>query len=229
MWLTEFGWMRDPAEDGINCLDSDPNFAGFSWLRVDGASQADYIVRAFDYADRNWAWAGPMFLWNLNWSMIPPGALNMCSHMRWFSILKQNGDPTIALNRVAAMPRRAASEFILLPEMELLAADDMTVEVGVTCPGIVKVGQFTVENSSLTGTFTARIEPAQSTAGPPVQVSTDIAEPGDTVTVFADTTGLQPALYVIFINVRTTIAGERVAQNMRGYVVVTDSFADCDP
>jgi hypothetical protein len=169
-----------------------------------------------------------MFLWNLNWSMIPPEALNMCSHMRWFAILKRNGDPTVALNRVAAMPRRAASEFVLLPEMELLA-DEMTVEVGVTCPGVVKVGQFTVENSSLAGTFTATIEPAQSIAGPPIEVSTNVAEPGDTVSVFADTTGLQPALYVIFINVRTTIGGERVAQNIRGYVVVTDSFAACDP
>lgn len=223
IWLTEFGWLRDPAEDGVNCSDSHPDFAGFAWLRVNGQTQADYIVRAFDYADRNWPWAGPMFLWNLNWSMIPPEALSMCSHMRWFAILKGNGDPTVALNRVAAMPRRPGS---LTPNMELVA-NDMTVEIGAACTGPVEVGTFDVINTGLRGTFTATIEPAQPIAGPPVTVSTDRARPGDRVTVFADATGLAPDMYVIFINIRTTISGQRVVQNLRGFVVVTDSFADC--
>ncbi len=75
----------------IACSDSDPDFAGFAWLRVSGQTQADYTVRAFDWADRHWPWAGPMFLWNLNWALYPPGISPLCSHMRWFSILRQQG------------------------------------------------------------------------------------------------------------------------------------------
>jgi hypothetical protein len=227
IWITEFGWLRNPAEDGVTCSDTDPSFAGFAWLRVSGETQADFIVRAFDYADRNWPWAGPMFLWNLNWSQIPDQALNKCSHMRWFAILKKNGDPTIALNRVQTMPRRPAGDVLIQPEMTLVA-NSMSVEVGVGCLGVVEVGEFAVENTGYGGTFTARIEPAESVSGPSVSLSSVTAEPGDTVVVYADTTGLVPDLYVIFINVRTDLAGARVVQNLRGYITVTESFAACD-
>lgn len=45
IWLTEFGWMRDPGEDGVTCSDNDPSFRGFAWMRVSGEAQADYLVR----------------------------------------------------------------------------------------------------------------------------------------------------------------------------------------
>jgi hypothetical protein len=226
IWLTEFGWLRDPAEDGVNCSDNSPEFAGFAWLKVSGETQGDYIARAFDFADKNWEWAGPTFLWNLNWSMIPPQSLGKCSHMRWFAILKADGSATPALNRVAAMPRRPRQGINPIPEMEIVA-DDMTVEVGVGCLGVVEVGSFLVENAGFGGSFEATIEPATSFSGPPVSVSTDTAQPGDRIYVYADTTGLVPELYVVFINVRTTIQGERVVQNLRGFIVVKDGFAGC--
>ena len=240
IWITEFGWLRNPVEDGFTgCNEANPAFRGFGWLTVDGQTQADYIVRSFDYADKNWAWAGVMFLWNLNWSMIPPDALNICSHMRFFSLLKANGEPTLAMDRVIAMPRRAR-EFIpgnpnsailivvVEPEPEMaLVSDAMTVEVGVTCPAVVRVGEFDVVNVGKGGTFSATIAPAQSISGPQVTVSTEVANPGDTVTVYADTTGLDPDMYVIFINIRSELNGERVSQNMRGFVIVSESFGAC--
>jgi hypothetical protein len=168
-----------------------------------------------------------MFLWNLNWSQIPDQALNKCSHMRWFAILKQNGEPTIALSRVQTMPRRPAGDVLIQPEMTLVA-NSMSVEVGVGCLGVVEVGEFAVENTGYGGTFTATIEPAESVAGPTVSLSSVTADPGDTIVVYADTTGLLPDLYVIFINVRTVISDTRVVQNLRGYITVSENFAACD-
>ncbi len=223
IWLTEFGWLRNPTEDGVLCPPGDPNFREFAWMQVDGQTQGDYIVRAFDFADRNWAWAGPMFLWNLNWSQFGLETLPRCSHMRWFALLSAQGQRTIAFDRVAAMPRRVARE---IPEMTLVA-DEMTVEVGVTCPGVVQIGQFEIVNTGYPGSFIASVEPAQSFSGPQVDVSPPIAEDGDTVTVFADTTGLVPGLYVVYINVQTTIAGSLVSRNVRGYVIISESYAAC--
>jgi hypothetical protein len=232
IWLTEFGWLRDPSADGITCSDDNAAFAGFGWLRVDEQTQADYTVRAFAYADANWPWAGPMFLWNLNWSMIPAQALHICSHMRYFAILRSNGQPTTTLFSLAAMPRRprpwSLDAILVEPEPEMtLVADAMTVETGVSCPGVVQVGTFDVVNTGKGGTFLATITPAVSISGPPVTVSTEFAEPGDRVTVYADTTGLDPGLYVIFVNIEADLLGQRVAQNLRGFVVISDSFGAC--
>ncbi|MFP4322051.1 MAG: hypothetical protein ACLFTK_06325 [Anaerolineales bacterium] len=220
IWLTEFGWLRDPAEDGVACSDQDPDFQGFAWLRVDGATQADYIARAFRYADRNWPWAGPTFLWNLNFSMRPnDGSLAMCSHQRWFGLLRQDGTPTLAFQRVATMPKRYSD---YLPTM-ILYADDMTVETSAFCPGQVQVGQFNVGNTGYPGNFTARVEPATAPNGPPVNVSTTSARVGTDVDVFVDATGLSPGLHVVYVNVRATIGGQLRAQNVRGFVIVRES------
>lgn len=99
IWTTEFGWLRDPAEDGVSCPDNHPSIRDFDWLRLDGNTQADYILRAFQYASR-WPWSGPLFLWNLNWSQLPESALDRCSHMRWFSLLRADGSPTPALQQL---------------------------------------------------------------------------------------------------------------------------------
>lgn len=230
IWLTEFGWLRDPSEDGVSCSRSDPNIADFVWMLVDGRTQGDYIVRAFAYADRHWSWAGPTFVWNLNWSMIPTNTLHPCSHMRWFALLTADGRPTSAFNSVAAMPRRPAPWIPgqipgIGPEM-VLVADDMTVEVGVNCLGWVPVGQFEITNEG-SGSFIATIEPAVSLSGPAVEVSPEVAEIDDVVTVFADTTDLIGGYYPIYINVSTTIDERIIRQTVRGYIIITESYAAC--
>ena len=225
IWMTEFGWLRDPAEDGVNCSDSDPNFAGFAWLRVAGDVQADYIARAFAYADQNWPWAGPMFLWNLNWSQrADDGSLPMCSHMRWFGLLRRDGSPTAAFARVQSMPKRYSR---YLPQMTLYA-DDMTLEVSSFCPGTYSVGTFNVGNTGYPGGFTASIEPAFAPFGPSVQAIPNSARVGDDVEVQVDTTGLSAGLYLIYVNVRSSIAGELRAQNVRGFVIIRDAPLGAD-
>jgi hypothetical protein len=220
IWMTEFGWLRDPAEDGVSCSESDPDFAGFAWLRVDGQTQADYIGRAFAYADRNWEWAGPMFLWNLNFSQrANDGSLPVCSHMRWFGLLKNGGGTTPAFDRVVAMPKRYSR---YQPHMKLYA-DDMTLETSIFCAGRQRVGRFNIGNTGYPGAFVASIDPAESPQGPPIEVSNTRARSGQTVEVFVDTTALPAGVYLVYINIRTSIGGQLRAQNLRGFVIVRDT------
>lgn len=223
IWLTEFGWLRDPAEDGVQCADSDPNFAGFAWLRVSGQAQADYTVRAYQWADRNWPWAGPMFLWNLNWSLYPYGVDPLCSHMRWFSVLRADGSPLPVFHSVANMPRRYSA---YQPQLTLFA-EHMTAEASVYCPGSVLVGEIHIANSGYPGSFRGVVEAVAPPGGPALSVYPESVRSGDLVQVYADTTGLDPGLHAIFVNVTATISGETVGETIQGYIVVTDVAGGC--
>jgi hypothetical protein len=223
IWLTEFGWLRDPAEDGIQCSDSNPDFAGFAWLRVSGQTQADYTVRAFAWADRQWPWAGPMFLWNLNWALFSPGVNGLCSHMRWFSIVRSDGSPLPVFERVAAMSRRYSD---YLPRLTIYAAQ-MSVETSVACPGSVMVGEFSVINSGYPGRFSANIQAVAPPGGPTIEIYPASVQNGDKVQVFADTTGLPSGLHIIYINTEATIGAQTVSEMIQGYIVVTDQAGGC--
>jgi hypothetical protein len=223
IWMTEFGWLRDPGEDGVQCSDSDPNFAGFAWLRVSAQTQADYTVRAFDWADRHWPWAGPMFLWNLNWSLYDYGITPPCSHMRWFSVLRGDGSPLPVFRRVAAMPHRY-SEY--LPHLTIYAKN-MTVEASTYCPGSVMVGEFDVINTGYPGSFVATVQAISPPGGPPLEVFPPNISDGDTVQVFADTTDLPSGMHVIYVTVSASIGEHAVAEMIQGYIVVTDVKGGC--
>lgn len=223
IWMTEFGWLRDPAEDGVHCADSDPSFAGFAWLRVSGQTQADYTARAFDWADRHWPWAGPMFLWNLNWSLFPHDVEPPCSHMRWFSVLRGDGSTLPVFERVASMPRRTSD---YLPRLTLYA-EQMTAEASVACPASIQVGEFDVVNSGYPGSFTATVEAPVSPVGPAVEVFPPEVRSGESVSVYADTTGLAPGVYTVYVNVTTTIDNDLVSEMIQGYIVVRQDAALC--
>lgn len=121
IWLTEFGWLRDPDADpwwadntratyGFCSLVPEFNNS-FGWMKVSEAQQADYLVRAFQYADANWPWLGPMFIWNLDWN-------NQgwdCDHIKFFSILHASSqadglphahDATLAYAALKTMTKR---------------------------------------------------------------------------------------------------------------------------
>jgi hypothetical protein len=224
IWLTEFGWLRDPAEDGVQCSDSDPNFAGFAWLRVSGQTQADYTVRAYQWADEHWPWAGPMFLWNLNWALYPPETNALCSHMRWFSLLRADGSPTVTFQRVASMPRRVSD---YAPSLGV-HAQEMTGEASMFCPISLRVGSFEVINAGYPGTrFTAEVQAVASPTGPPIEVYPPTVQSGETVVVYANTTGLGPGQYLVYINVTASINGDLVSQMVQGSVVINDVQGPC--
>ncbi len=85
MWATEFGWIIDANEEGIACTWPD-----LDWQRVSRKQQAEYVVRAYDYAQKNWPWIGPMFLWNYDFSRSPQHP-DTCEQMKFFSMLDTRG------------------------------------------------------------------------------------------------------------------------------------------
>lgn len=92
VWITEFGWIRDPREEGVDC-GGDPNFVNFEWMVVSRETQALYTAQAVRYAADNWPWAGPLFLWNLNWNLYDTDYEPLCSHLRWYGVLDSAGTP----------------------------------------------------------------------------------------------------------------------------------------
>jgi hypothetical protein len=85
MWATEFGWLIDSNEEGVTC-----DFGGLNWQRVSRKQQANYVVRAYDYAAKNWPWMGPMFLWNADFSRSPLYP-DRCEQMKWYSLIDEQG------------------------------------------------------------------------------------------------------------------------------------------
>jgi hypothetical protein len=87
VWATEFSWLRDPSEDGRTpdwCHRRDEYEDNFGWMDVPEVQQANYITRAFQYADESWPWMGAMVVWNLDW--YDYGWL--CDPARYFSVLR---------------------------------------------------------------------------------------------------------------------------------------------
>lgn len=222
VWLTEFGWLRDPGEDGVSCNDSDPEFSGFAWLRVSGEQQADYLVRAFQYADQNWPWAGPMFVWNLNWHQ--QKWLNQCSNQRWFSLLRLNGEPTLAYRKLQVMERRPSD---YLPRLEL-HSDSMQVDVSTACLHKMPLGKFTIANTGYPLPVPITVSPQNGIAPPFVDVDKTTARAGDTISVFVDPVGLsKPGQYPVYINVTATVNQRSISHNVQGTVFVSQTSVGC--
>ncbi len=235
VWLTEFGWLRDPAESGMNCQ-GDPALAGFEWMRVPLATQAEYTVRAFAYADRYWPWAGPMFLWNLNWQMYGTDIEPACSHLRWFSLLESDGTPTDTYRAVAAMPRRVSAyrprletRPLLLPGQTLSAGNVPTYPLAAFCPNAVAVGEFQIVNTGWPAQITIAVEPAALDAPgmPGVAVSAVQARFGDRVTLYADASDTPPGVYLLVVNLRATFEGRLLSGNARVLLQIENSPINC--
>lgn len=113
IWATEFSWLRDPScdpgYDGVVpgwCHSEETFNIYFEWMDVPEVQQANYITRAFQYADENWPWMGAMFVWNLDWYNYNW----LCEPSRYFSVRKDNGTdlgaPALAYDALAAMDKR---------------------------------------------------------------------------------------------------------------------------
>jgi len=109
IWATEFNWLRDPAEDGPVpgwCHHIPEYEQNFGWMDVSEEDQADYLVRAFQYADDNWPWMHVMVVWNLDWHDYNW----LCEPSRYFSIRRDDGSdpgaPTLAYSALMGMEKR---------------------------------------------------------------------------------------------------------------------------
>jgi len=120
LWATEFGWLVDPAEYGLSCdLGS-----YFNRLKVSSQAQADNLLGAYQYAEANWPWMGPMFMFNFDMARDPWRPA--CEQVRFFSILNSSGfNP--AYQALKDMPK--ASGFMNTPAA-LWPGDGSTVTLG---------------------------------------------------------------------------------------------------
>jgi len=116
VWSTEFGWLLDAAEEVVDCA-SYWDSIGFDWQKVSAEEQADYLERAFAYADANWPWMGVMFVSNLDFSMT--GWYDTCDPLNWFSVLAPDGASRLAHTALLEMDKRprswVAAEMVVEP------------------------------------------------------------------------------------------------------------------
>ena len=90
-WITEFGWSTKNAAKGYEYGEY-----------VSEEQQAQYLVRAYDWAKQNWPWVGVMFIWNLNFSTVSPPE----DEKSPWSILYADYSPRPAYDAVKKMPKR---------------------------------------------------------------------------------------------------------------------------
>ncbi len=102
VWGTEFGWLLDAAEEGVDCA-SYWDSIGFGWQKVSAEQQADYLQRSFAYADANWPWMGVMIVSNLDFSTTRWYAT--CDPLNWFSILKPDFTPRLSYTTLQEMDK----------------------------------------------------------------------------------------------------------------------------
>lgn len=217
MWLTEFGWVRDPAEDGMDCS-KDPEFADFQWMIVSRDVQASYTARAFQIADSNWPFVGPMFLWNLNWNLSSDPTLGKCSHMRRYAILDNSGNPLPAFYAIQNLEKRAPVQY--RPTVGALVSGGLSKTLEAGCTGQVRLGSFIVRNSGYPGHLDVDIFPANGPDMPQVWTSTQKAESGTTVEVYADATGLGPGIHMVAINLRAMGTQRMSTDIVRGWILI---------
>jgi len=103
IWATEFGWVLETTCD----------LGEHEWMEVSEAQQAEYLVTAYLYADEQWPWMGPMFLFNLDHATVY--WYERCDPVRWYSITYRQDPyspgpilPRQAFSRLREMPKHSA-------------------------------------------------------------------------------------------------------------------------
>ncbi len=200
VWATEFNWLRDPAEDGPLpgwCHRIPEYEENFGWMDVSEENQADYLVRAFQFADENWPWMHGMFVWNLDWHNYNW----LCEPSRYFSVRRDDGSdpgaPTLAYWALQTMDRRPAPfapRLRVKPERLVFLVDVDETGVFTTTAVVYNVGYRTLS-------WTATADPAGEVI-PTLPVTA--GEQGEPLWVQVDTTGLVTGTYSGAITVTAT-------------------------
>jgi hypothetical protein len=229
MWLTEFGWLRDPTETGQSCA-GEGDFDLFAWSVHSSADQAAYTVRAFQFADANWPWVGPMFLWNLDWNVRGNSQVSRCSHLRLFSILHPNGEPLPAYYAFQSMPKRyvvygpPAVGAVVKPSIRSVAdggrINGMSRTLQAGCAGMARLGSFTVVTTGSPASLNVEVEAVNGPGLPRTWTSTDTATNGTEVSVFVDARDTEPGLYQIAVNLRAYGEERLTTHALRGWLLV---------
>ncbi len=197
VWATEFNWIRRPSEDGLEMCDGDADYAPyFLWQEVTAQTQADYLVRAFQYADTHWPWMAGMFVWNLDWHDYLPWW--PCAHSRYYALRRQDGSDlgaaTPGYAALADMPKRpgllGTPMLAVEPQRRILMSELSASEVLST--------SFTILNArSDVLTWTAAISQKMM----PVTLSAQQGAQGERLWVTVDTSGLLTGAYTATLTI----------------------------
>lgn len=201
VWATEFGWLLDSDEEGVEC---DPNWdaSGFSWQQVTSQQQADYLTRAFDYADANWAWMEVMIVSNLDFSTMP--WYDTCDPLRWFAVLKPDGSARPAYTALQGMSKRTRSWEVW--GMQTATVISLMADVDLL-PGVM-TRTLTVHN---TGEQPFTWSVVTATHNLTFTVSPTSGEPSTPMTVCVDTAGYALGTYTGTITI--TASSTEVVQS----------------
>ena len=107
IWATEVGWIMEPPS---HCYSYD-GWPGWWWQRVSAQTQADYLVRAFRFATANWPWMGRLFVWNMDYNLLPWN--DYCDPKGWFALLDQDGTARPAYSSLQRMAQGPATPTML--------------------------------------------------------------------------------------------------------------------
>jgi hypothetical protein len=108
VWAIEFNWILDP---GAGCSGWG-DWPSRWWQRVDVATQADFLVRAYQYAYSNWPWMGVMNVFNLDFAT--DYWRDYCEPIRWYSITYRVDHRDPANNPI--LPRPAYDALAAMPK-----------------------------------------------------------------------------------------------------------------
>jgi len=181
IWATEFNWIRRPEGDGWETCDENAEYEGaFRWQEVSAQTQADYLVRAYQYADRHWPWMGGMFVWNLDWHdyrvyASSPGGYIPCHHSHYYSLRRHDGTylgaPTPAYTAVLTMDKRPG---LWLPTALVITPTAQVLSFNLTAPR-TQTATFDIQTGGYgTFTWTASVLPG-STFTPTLPLTTGAA------------------------------------------------------
>jgi len=194
VWGTEFGWLLDSAEEGVDCA-SYWQSIGFDWQKVTAEEQADYLQRSFEYADANWPWMGVMFVSNLDFSMTgwyQPA----CDPLNWFSVFKPDDTPRLSYTALQTMEKHPRSWIASGMSVEPVAFD---WSVRLRERGVVTE---TVTVLSDNQPFTWNV--ITSTLGLPFTITPTLGVSGETFQVTVDARDLLTGTYTGIITVTAT-------------------------
>ena len=89
IWATELGWAINPATEGYNCPAQE-----VQWYQVfNQQQQADYLVRAHQWARSYWPWMGAMFTWNFDFDEAP--WYPECNSFRFYGVKNRLARPAL--------------------------------------------------------------------------------------------------------------------------------------
>ena len=189
VWATEFGWLLESPT-----CDAYWDRIGFAWQQVTAAQQADYLARAFAYAEANWPWMGPMIVSNLDFSVMPEEWYRPCEPLRYFAVLNQDTSPRPAYTALATMPKRPRSWELWGMELSATALAWLQAFDATRV-----VSRDVIVHNTGEATFTWSV--ATATDALQMTVAPRSGAAGETFTVTVDPRGLPPGAYTATVTI----------------------------